>query len=288
MHRILRLILFVPWILIWILIPLVPVALAQTSNATIGGTVLDQSGATVPGASVTLTNTVSGTSTTVVTKEDGTFQFPNLVPAKYDLKASAKTFRDFIQRGLEVHLNETVRAPITLQIGDASQRIEVVENASPLNFETPEVKGNITRTEIANLPLQVSGGQRSAAQFVSLLPGVNPGGSGSTNSFNARFNGGQWMADEAVLDGVSMVEGLLNQSGMVAIQNDFPISPDAVGEITVLTGNYDVAYGTSPAAVIVASTKEGTNEYHGGAYEFLRNEDVGCQAVGRDFQAETP
>lgn len=94
MHRILRLILFVPWILI----ALVPVALAQTSNATIGGTVLDQSGATVPGASVTLTNTVSGTSTTVVTKEDGAFQFPNLVPAKYDLQATAKTFRDFIQR----------------------------------------------------------------------------------------------------------------------------------------------------------------------------------------------
>lgn len=269
-----------PFLTILLLVPIV--AFSQTSNATISGTVIDQTGAAIPGVTVTLTNTISGTAVSVVTKEDGAFQFPNLVQAKFDLKAAAKTFRDFIQRGIEVHLNEQVRVPITMQIGANEQTIEVVENASPLNFETPEVKGNIARQEIASLPLQVSGGQRSAAQFVALLPGVNPGGSGSTNSFNARFNGGQWMSDEAVLDSVSMVEGLLNQSGMVAIQNDFPISPDAVGEITVLTGNYDVSYGTSPAAVIVASTKEGTNKYHGGAYEFLRNEDLDAKQWGAE------
>jgi hypothetical protein len=256
---------------------------AQTSNATITGSVADQTGATVPNATVALTNSISGTSTTVVTGSEGTFQFPNLVQATYELKVTATTFHEYIQKGIQVHLNESVRVPVVLQLGATEQRVEVVANASPLNFETPEVKGTIQRQEIATLPLQVSGGQRSSAQFVTLLPGVSPGVSGSgrgADAFQAHFNGGQLWSDEAVLDGVSMVEGLLSQSGTVALQNDFPISPDAVGEISVLTGNYDVAYGTSSAAVLVASTKEGTNEYHGGAYEFLRNEDLDAKQWG--------
>ena len=82
------------------------------------------------------------------------------------------------------------------------------------------------------------------------------------------------------MDGVSMMEGLLNQSGMVAIQNDYPISPEAVGEISVLTSNYDVQYGSSPAAVIVASTKSGTNEFHGGGYWFHRNTALNARPFG--------
>ena len=77
-----------------------------------------------------------------------------------------------------------------------------------------------------------------------------------------------------------MEEGLLSQSGMTAIQADFPISPEAVGEISVLTSNYDVQYGASGAAVIVASTKEGTNQFHGGAYEFQRNNFFNARPYG--------
>jgi hypothetical protein len=191
---------------------------------------------------------------------------------------SAKGFRDFLQRGLTIHLNEQVRVPVSLEIGSASQTIEVDANASPLNFENAEVKGTLSKREITDLPLQVAGGQRSAAQFVTLLPGVNTGG--NSNSFYARFNGGQQWADEATLDGVTMQEGLLSQSGMVAIQNDYPISPEAVGEISVLTSNFDVQYGSSSAAVIVASTKEGTNELHGGGYEFHRNSYFNARPYG--------
>jgi Carboxypeptidase regulatory-like domain len=251
---------------------------AQSSNATISGIVTDQSGAAIPGAEVSLTTTVSGTVTKITTREDGLFAFPNLQQGSYEIKAAAATFRDYVQRGIEVHLNESVRVPITLQIGTAEQTIEVVENASAINYENPEVKGTITRTQIDSLPLQVAGSQRSAAVFVTLLPGVNPGGTG--DAFTARFNGGQLWSDEAVMDGVSMVEGLLSQSGMVAIHNDFPISPEAVGEISVLTANFDTQFGASSAAVIIASTKEGTNGFHGGTYEYLRNEDLNARQWG--------
>ena len=112
-----------------------------------------------------------------------------------------------------------------------------------------------------------------------MLPGVNTGNSPSSTA-TARFNGGQERSDEATLDGITMEEGLLSQSGMTAIQADFPISPEAVGEISVLTSNYDVQYGASGAAVIVASTKEGTNTIHGGGYEFQRNNFFNARPYG--------
>ncbi|MEJ7608979.1 MAG: Plug domain-containing protein [Bryobacteraceae bacterium] len=183
---------------------------------------------------------------------------------------TASGFKQFSQKGIIIRQNEAIRLPVNLEVGDATQTVEVTSAASALNVETPEVKGTISRTEIEALPLQVAGGQRSAATFVTLLPGVTPGG-GQSGAFEARFSGGQRFSDEAILDGVTMQEGLLSQSGMVAIHNDFPIAPEAVDEISVLTSNYDVQYGSSSAAVIIASTKQGTNQFHGGAYEYHRN-----------------
>ena len=240
--------------------------------------VSDPAGAVVPGAEVKLTNTATGTVTSLSTATDGLFSFPNLQQSTYDLQVAAKGFRDFVQKGITVHLNESVRVPVMLQVGTAEQTIEVVADASPLNFETGEVKGAIARTEIETLPLQVAGGQRSAAVFVTLLPGVNAGG--TADAFTARFNGGQLFSDEAVLDGVSMMEGLLSQSGMVAIHNDFPISPESVGEISVLMSNFDPQYGSSAAAVIVASTKEGAKNLHGGVYEYHRNSFFNARQFG--------
>jgi outer membrane receptor protein involved in Fe transport len=244
--------------------------LGQSSNASIRGVVTDSSGATIAGADLTLEATDSAKVSKANSGADGLFSFPNLPGGSYQLKVSAKGFKDFVQTGIVLHLNDSVGLPVSLQVGEASQTIEVNANASPLNFENGEVKGTITKREILALPLQVAGGQRSAAGFVTLLPGVNTGNAPSSSA-TARFNGGQERSDEATLDGITMEEGLLSQSGMTAIQADFPISPEAVGEISVLTSNYDVQYGASGAAVIVASTKEGTNELHGGAYEFQRN-----------------
>jgi hypothetical protein len=259
---------------------LMPVAaMAQAQNATLGGTITDPSGSTIPGANVVLTNTVSGTTARVETKEDGTFVFPNLVPITYDIRVSAKGFRDFLQRGIVVNLNDSLRVPITLLLGDATQTVEVSADASPLNYDTAEVKSEIRQEEIQDLPLTVFAKQRSAAMITFLMPGVNTGGWTTGDMNTAKFNGGQMRSDEAVLDGVSMVEGMLNKSGMISINSDFPISPDAVEEMTVLTSSYDVSFG-SPSAVEVVSTRKGTPDYHGGAYEFLRNEDFNATPWG--------
>jgi hypothetical protein len=109
------------------------------------------------------------------------------------------------------------------------------------------------------------------------MPGVNTGGSGSP--FDARINGGLQTGDEAVVDGVSMQEGLMSQSGMIAF-SDYPISPESVSEVSILTSNYEPQYGSTTSAVITATTKSGTNEFHGGLHWFHRNTVLNARQFG--------
>lgn len=256
-----------------------PVSLwGQNSNASIAGTVTDQNGAAVPGAAMTLTLGTSGTVRRATSGAAGDFSFPNLPAGNYELQCTKAGFESFVQQGITLHLNETANVPVSLKVGAASQTVQVSANASPLNFQNAVVEHGVSTQEIKSLPLEVSGAQRSAANFVTIMPGVN-GGSGASAPY-AQFNGGQEDSDEAVLDGVSMVEGLLSQSGTVAIAADFPISPDAVGEISLLTSNYDPQYGATTSAVIVASTREGTDQFHGGGYEFNRNTQMNARQFG--------
>ena len=252
---------------------------AQNSNASVNGTVSDQSGATVPNADVTLTLVTSGTVKHATTDQDGNFAFPNIPVGTYELECKAQGFETFVQRGITLHLNDVVSVPVSLKLGSATQTVEVSANASPLNFQNAVVKQGVSTQEITALPLEVAGAQRSAASFLVIMPGVNTIGGGQGAAY-AEFNGGEEDSDEAVLDGVSMIEGLLSQSGTVAIQADFPISPDAVGEISLLTSNYDPQYGNTYSAVTVASTKAGGDQFHGGGYEFNRNTDFNARQFG--------
>jgi hypothetical protein len=245
-------------------------ACGQSTSAAISGVVTDPKGSPIVNAEITLKSVNESLVRKVKTDSDGLFAFPNIQQGAYELEINADGFKAHTQRNIVIRQYEQVRLPVSLEVGQVGERVDVSAAVSQLNVETPEVKGTIARTEIEQLPLQVAGAQRSAAQFVTLLPGVTPGG-GTTDAGNARFNGGQRNSDEAILDGVTMQEGLLNQSGMIAIQSDFPIAPEAVNEISVLTSNYDVQYGSSAGAVIIASTKNGTNDFHGGAYVYHRN-----------------
>jgi hypothetical protein len=266
-------------VIAYVLSSLLPVmSVAQSFNASITGTVADQSGAAVPGAQLTLTALATSAVSNASSGPDGLFRFPNLQAGAYELKASAQGFQDFVQRGIAVNINETVAVNVKLALGTSRQTVEVLANASPLNYENAEVKQAMTPQSIADLPLIVGGNQRSAASFAILMPGVTTGGGASP--FDARINGGLQSGDEAVLDGVTLQQGLMNQSGMVSIYNDMPISPDSVSEVSVLTSNYEPQYGSTTSAVITAVTKSGTNQFHGSLYELMRNTVLNARQFG--------
>ena len=264
---------------LWPILTLLSSALAfsQSFNASISGHITDPSGAVIPGAQVTLTAIGTGSVQTFTSGQDGLYSFGNLQQGAYELKATAGGFRDFVQRGIAVNLNESLRVDVALQLGTSTQTVEVNANASPLNYDNAELKQAITPSQISALPLLASGAKRSALGFVILMPGVTTGASNAP--FNARINGGLQTGDEATLDGVTMQEGLLNQTGMVAF-SDMPIAPEAVEEVSILASNYEPQYGLTTSGVITVVTKSGTNDFHGGAYEFHRNTVLNARPWG--------
>jgi len=256
---------------------LAPSGWAQSFNASISGQVTDPSGAVVPGAELTLTAVATRAVTNFTSGPDGLYAFPNLQRGAYELKVTAKGFRDFVQRGISVSINESVRVDVKLELGAAIQTVEVMANASPLNYENAEIKQAITPAQITTLPLLAAGSKRSALSFIVLMPGVNT--AGGNTPFNARTNGGLQTGDEATLDGVTMQEGLLSQTGMVAF-TDMPIAPEAVEEVSMLTSNYEPQYGLTTSGVISVVTKAGTSEFHGGVYAFHRDTVLNARPFG--------
>src|SRR5262249_33544637 len=127
---------------------------------------------------------------------------------------AAKGFREYIQRGISVNLDQQVRIDVSLELGTTSEAIEVSANASPLNFDSAVKKGTIQPGALEELPLILGGHTRSAVAFARLLPGVTTGGDDDKLNFNTRINGGTNETDEALLDGVSIVDGSLGQNGI--------------------------------------------------------------------------
>jgi len=253
---------------------------AQSFTSTISGTVTDPTGAVIPNAEMTLTLIATGTSARGTTGPAGLYSFPNLRPGIYELKASAPGFRDFVQRGVEVGIAQSVRADVRLELGAAIQTVEVTASASPLKVDSAEVEAGITPTTLKDLPLLVAGTVRSAASFAILMPGVSTGG--GDNPFDARINGGLQTGDEAVMDGASMQQGMMNQTGMISIYSDFPMTPDMVSELRVLTSSYAPEYGSSLSGQIVVESKSGGANFHGGVYEYLRNTALNARQFGSE------
>jgi len=242
---------------------------AQIGNATLGGTVMDQSAAAVADAELTLVNKATGFETRVTSNERGEYSFRNITPGTYDLKVSKAGFQSYIQKDIVLTINQSGRADATLKVGTTTETITVEGENTLINYDNGTVQGGIDPETVKDLPLIVSGKPRSSASFAVLLPGVSTGS--SNEAFNARINGGLQSGDEALLDGATMQEGFMSQSGMVSIQGDFQMSPDMVQEVKVLTSDYAPEYGSSSSGQITMVSKSGGNQYHGAAFEYARN-----------------
>lgn len=253
---------------------------SQSFNATLTGSVTDPSGLPVPDVELNLTSVATGVSVRVTAGSDGLFSFPNLQSGEYELRATAKSFKEFVQRGILVLSNQVARVPVKLELGAETQTIEVNANVSAVNFDNAEVKGEISPQTIQQLPLLVGGITRSAVAFAKLLPGVTEGGGADGRQFNVRVNGGMTMGDEATLDGISVADGALGQSGIALSITGHPWSPEAISEISVLTSNYQPQYGATTSSVTTGVTKSGTNEFHGSLYEYHRNTVLNARQFG--------
>ena len=256
---------------------------AQTVNGAIVGVVQDSSGGVVPDVALTLRNIARDEIVnTVISGPDGSFAFRNLAPAKYEVQATKDGFNPVSFPDVEVTLGSQVRVDVSLTAGGVTERVEVLGGTSVLATTATQEHGIAPET-LNQLPLLMNSGPRAAATFATLMPGVSTGG--GNNAFDARINGGLQSGDEASLDGVSMQQGFMSQGGMVSIFQDFPMSPDMVSEVKVLTSNYAPEYGSSTGGQIMAVTKSGGSSFHGAAFEFHRDESLKATQWGADEQA---
>ncbi|MGH9453906.1 MAG: carboxypeptidase-like regulatory domain-containing protein, partial [Terriglobia bacterium] len=253
---------------------------AQGAKASLGGSVTDPSGAAVPNAQVQIRSLETSAIVSVTTGTDGLYSFPNLLSGAYDLTVSAKGFRNFVQSGIRLNINQAARLDVKLDLGSAVQTVQVNANPSPLNYENAVQKGTVTPETLESLPLVLNGQTRTVVSFVLLEPGVTSGGGDNRNGFDAKINGGMQESDEAVLDGVTMIDGSDSQDGIGLAVTGHPVSPDAVSEFSEITSNYQPQYGATQTGVFTAVTKAGTSEFHGSAYEYNRNTSLDARQWG--------
>src|SRR5438552_4712720 len=261
--------------LLLLLFALAGLASAQIGNASLGGTVTDQSGASVAGADLTLTNAATGFKAKFTSDDRGEYSFRNLTPGTYDLDARKEGFQSTAQKSIVITINQSARVDVALKVGSQTETISVEAQNTPINFDNGTLQGGADPETVKALPLVVEGKPRSTAALAVLLPGVSTGS--SNQAFQARINGGVESGDEALMDGATMQEGFMSQSGMVSIHQDFQMSPDMVQEVKVIASNYDAQYGGSTSAQVAVVTKSGSNSYHGAIFEYARNKALNAK-----------
>jgi hypothetical protein len=257
---------------IWLAALLIAVAAyGQFDTGSIVGTVSDPSSAVVTGVKVTLENVRTGVRQTTTTDMDGNYSFLSQRVGEYRVVAEAQGFKPASSDPFTLTVNARQRVNLTLQVGDVSQAIAVTGTAEALETESSDRGQVVQRAAIVNLPLN----GRAYADLALLSPGVRRSNiSNRDASFNV--NGIRSSLNNFMVDGVdNNAYGTSNQGFSNQVVQ---LNPDAVEEFRVVTNNFSAEYGRAGGAVINATVRSGTNEFHGSAWEFLRNTKL--NAVG--------
>jgi len=242
---------------------------AQMNTGTILGTVSDPTGAAIPGATVTVTNEGTQTSNKVVTDSSGNYLVPYLIPGVYSVTAEKEGFNKLTRSGITLEVDQKARVDGALQIGSVTQSVEVTGEAPLVQTESATQGQVINSNQMQALPLNV----RNFAQFVALnagsvpcpsclggyTSGDNPQGISDTNINGIEADGNNWQID-----------GITDNEAFFSILSVNP-SVDAIQEFKVSTNNYSAEFGRAGGGNVQIQIKSGTNQFHGVAFEFLRN-----------------
>jgi hypothetical protein len=237
---------------------------AQTFYGSIVGTVKDASGGVIPGAPVTLTNIGTSERKTIATDAAGNYRLMNLVPASYRIEVEMAGFKRYLREPIVVEVQSAVRIDAVLQVGNISETVEVTSQTPLLQTESATLGQVVESAKILDIPLV----GRDVNSLVLLVPGVVPQGWGGGGS--QQIGGGIVGQNAQWLDGMPLNTGYSNNASI-------PLSQDAVQEFRVTTSNTSADFGRFSGGVVNATSRSGTNEFHGSAYEFLRNRVFNAQ-----------
>ncbi len=253
-------------------------AFAQTETARISGRMTDQSGAVIVGAECKITNIETNVSATTTTNQDGIYVIPDLRPATYRLTVQKEGFRTVIQPSLQLYVQDAVNENFTLAIGSMSESVTV--ESFGLQTDSASVSTVVDDQFVQNMPLN----GRSFQSLIALVPGIVFTSSGVEGPGQFSVNGQRTDANYFTVDGVSAnfssapqcclgqslggaIPGWTSGGGTNAL-----VSVDAMQEFRIQTSSYAAEFGRTPGAQISIVTKSGTNQFHGVAFDYLRND----------------
>lgn len=254
---------------------------AQVEQGVVLGTVADQSGARIPDTPVVITNVSTNLTHTARTNSEGTFRSIPLRAGTYSVSVEAPVFKRLVRTGITLEIQSEVRLDLRLDLGDTTEQVTVSADATLLQTTESSRGQVIDNKKIVDLPLN----GRDYLQLALLAAGTNVPPPG------ARFSGFS-SSGFRVSHNNYLLDGMDNNSNQHAAQGRTPqvISPsiDAIQEFKVQTSNYSAEFGRNVGGVVNVVIKSGTNEFHGGAFEFLRNEAFNARNFFQSPEAEKP
>ncbi|MGO8817233.1 MAG: carboxypeptidase regulatory-like domain-containing protein [Terriglobia bacterium] len=269
-----RKVMFVPVALVMLLALWPRTGQAQQVYGSIAGTVLDASGAAIPGAAVTLTNLGTGNKRSMTSEAGGGYTFVNILPGTYSIEAEKSGFKHFKRDSVTVEVGDALRIDLAMEVGAVTQTIEVTAQTPLLQPQSSDLGTVVESRTVTEMPLN----GRNVIALAQLSPGIQPqgppsGGNSSmsnpvgANPFAAgdfQIGGSQAGQNAVFVDGVPTNGSYLNVITMIPTQ-------DAIQEFKVQTNNMGPDFGRFAGGVINLTTKSGTNSWHGAGYEYLRN-----------------
>jgi len=250
-------------------------AFAQATFAKVVGDVRDTSGASVAGAKVTITNNQTGETFTQTTSELGNYNFQTLNPGAYRIRCEARGFRPIDIQGIVLQVSQIARYDLKLEVGQTTDSVTITTNAPVLATETSDIGQVINRQQIAELPLN----GRSFIQLAGLTNGVLIGGGTESGGPQFTSQGGRPTQNSVLIDGI---ESRIQREGGYGIN----LSVEALQEFKVMQNTFSSDYGRA-TTIVNTSIRSGTNDFHGTAFEFLRN-DIFDARNAFDFRPNKP
>jgi outer membrane receptor protein involved in Fe transport len=259
---------------------------AQVSTADIVGTVTDSSQAVMAGVMVTVTNLATGLTYKGVSNTRGDYSIPLLPPGQYRIQAELAGFKTWSVPGITLSVGDRFRADAKMEVGGVEQTVQVTAETAALQTETATVNSIVDQTQVQNLPIN----GRNFIQLAQIVPGANnfTGGSFANGGLDDRrrtttvsVNGRTGAENNFIIDGMDNNEKFI---GSILVKP----SMEALGEMKVLTNTFSAELARTSGGAISIITKGGTNEFHGSAFEYLRNEALDARPPNLTANAATP
>jgi hypothetical protein len=246
-------------------------AMSQVLYGSVVGVVKDSQGATVPGATVAITNKETNLTMDTVTNTEGSYTFVNVLPGQYDVKITLQGFREGVRQNVPVTIGAISRVDITMEVGTVSETVTVASEAQLLQTDKADVSTELKSSEITAMPLNRF---RNYQALINLVPGTTPMAFGNAETDTPARSLATNVNGQANTNNSTRTDGATNLNIWLPNHNMYISPAETIDTVNISTSTFDAEQGMAGGAAITVVTKSGTNQFKGSAFEFFMNDKM--------------